>query len=378
MEVKMLSLFCGCGGFDTGSKGGFKSNGFFFPKLPIKLEAAYDINRDCILTAQKNSSKRESKNYVVKDVTLINWKKEKYPVDLLVAGFPCQPFSNAGNRQGIEDKEGRGGLFQVMEHFLKSRKFKNRPRWIVLENVKGILSSKFNDAKSVPEEILCRLKRLGYMVLPPQLIKCNELGIPQQRHRVIFIAKRKDLNFTFCFKRMAQRVHEEMFQRQTLKYVLDGVDSVEQSKDIWNLSPQAMFMAERIQRSWKDVPYDVLPQRFKKIRDQMKKYHAPNFYRRFGLHEINGTITASAQPENCGILHPEKNRRFSVREIARIQTFPDVFKFQFSRIDSAYKMIGNAVPPVLGWLISAEILAAMGVEIKPISFTKKSIFTLQA
>ena len=66
MEVKMLSLFCGCGGFDTGSKGDFKSNGFFFPKLPIKLEAAYDINRDCILTAQKNSSKRVSKNYVVK------------------------------------------------------------------------------------------------------------------------------------------------------------------------------------------------------------------------------------------------------------------------------------------------------------------------
>lgn len=378
MEIKMLSLFCGCGGFDVGARGGFSSNGFFFPQLPIRLQAGYDIDKDCIHTIQRNSPKGESHKYIQKDVTNINWKKETFPVDLLVAGFPCQPFSNAGNREGIDDKHGRGGLFQVMEHFLKSRKFKSRPKWIVLENVKGILSSKFNKQKTVPEEIISRLKRMGYKALDPKLIKCDELGIPQQRHRVIFIAHRRDLKYEFCFKKMAQRVPDEMFRRQTLKYVLEGADRLTHSKDVWDLSPQAKYMAERIKRSWKDIPYDLLPKRFKKIRDQMVKYRAPNFYRRFSLNEINGTITASAQPENCGILHPEKHRRFTVREIARIQTFPDDFNFIFTRIDSVYKMIGNAVPPVLGWLISAELLSSMGFSVKSIISRTKSEFRLEA
>jgi hypothetical protein len=80
-------------------------------------------------------------------------------------------------------------------------------------------------------------------------------------------------------------------------------------------------------RSWKDIPYELLSPRFKKIADDPKKYHAPKFFRRFAFGEINGTITASAQPENCGITHPVENRRYSVRECARIQSFPDEYGF---------------------------------------------------
>jgi DNA (cytosine-5)-methyltransferase 1 len=377
MELKVLSLFCGCGGFDLGARGGFKSNGFLFPQLPIKIQAGYDIDKDCIKTARLNADKSEKESYIQKDVTEIVWQKETYPVDLLVAGFPCQPFSNAGNREGVDDRKGRGGLFQVVELFLKSRPLKKRPKWVILENVKGILSSKFNSKKTVPDEILFRLKKLGYNSLSPELIKCEQLGIPQQRHRVIFVACRKDLKLKFCFKRMALRVPDEMFRAQTLKHVLPGADKQTHGKDVWDLSPQALYMAQRIKRSWKDIPYDLLPIRFKKIRDQMKKYHAPNFYRRFGLDEINGTITASAQPENCGILHPQRNRRFTVREIARIQTFPDSFNFDFSRIDSAYKMVGNAIPPALAWLLTAEIVSAMGAAIKNITGLKKAAFFLE-
>ena len=276
------------------------------------------------------------------------------------------------------DKYGRGGHFQIVELFLKSRKLHKRPKWIILENVKGILSSRYDSQRTVPEEITRRLNELGYLTHKPELVKCENLGIPQRRHRVIFIAFRKDLKFKFCFKRMALRVPDDMFRKQKLKFVLNGASSIKHGKDVWNLSPQAKYMAAKIKRSWKDVPYDLLPARFKRIRDQMKKYHAPNFYRRFALDEINGTITASAQPENCGILHPKRDRRFSVREIARIQTFPDDFTFDFSRIDSAYKMIGNAIPPVLGWLITAELLNAMGLPIKPITLTKKEEFQLES
>ena len=75
----------------------------------------------------------------------------------------------------------------------------------------------------------------------------------------------------------------------------------------------------------------------------MKKYHSPNFYRRFARNEICGTMTASAQPENCGIVHPTENRRFTIREVARIQTFPDDYKFCGNK-GKIYTQIGNAVP----------------------------------
>ena len=87
----------------------------------------------------------------------------------------------------------------------------------------------------------------------------------------------------------------------------------------------------------------------------MKKYRAPNFYRRFARNEINGTITAAATPEKCGIIHPLENRRYSVREIARIQSFPDNFIFLGDSIPAKYRMIGNAVPPRLGKVIGDSI-----------------------
>ena len=108
-------------------------------------------------------------------------------------------------------------------------------------------------------------------------------------------------------------------------------------------------------RSWKDIPYELLKPRFKKIADDPKRYHAPKFFRRFAFGEINGTITASAQPENCGITHPVENRRYTVGEIARIQSFPDSYDFSKIPLQSRYKVIGNAVPPVLGWVIAKAL-----------------------
>ena len=94
----------------------------------------------------------------------------------------------------------------------------------------------------------------------------------------------------------------------------------------------------------------------KKIADDPKKYHAPKFFRRFAFGEINGTITASAQPENCGITHPIENRRYSVRECARIQSFPDDFRFNAIPLQSQYKVIGNAVPPIMAWVVATALL----------------------
>ena len=81
----------------------------------------------------------------------------------------------------------------------------------------------------------------------------------------------------------------------------------------------------------------------------------PNFFRRFAYGEINGTITASAQPENCGVTHPVENRRYSVRELQNT-IFPDNFYFGNIPLQSRYKVIGNAVPPVLGWVVAKALL----------------------
>ena len=107
--------------------------------------------------------------------------------------------------------------------------------------------------------------------------------------------------------------------------------------------------------SWKDIPYEKLPSRLKKIRDEIKKYRSPNFYRRFSRDEINGTITATATPENCGIIHPVFNRRYTLRECARIQSFDDSFIFETNSISAGYRIIGNAVPPKLAFHIAKRL-----------------------
>ena len=109
-------------------------------------------------------------------------------------------------------------------------------------------------------------------------------------------------------------------------------------------------------RSWKDIPYEMLTPRFRNIYDNPKRYHAPKFFRRFAFGEICGTITASAQPDKCGITHPIENRRYSVRECARIQSFPDDYLFNAIPLAARYKVIGNAVPPILGWVTATALL----------------------
>jgi len=160
----------------------------------------------------------------------------------------------------------------------------------------------------------------------------------------------------FNFELMDNYVKTDSLKMTQLKYLLQDIPSnCPHYGEHWKLSPQSAQLVPMIQRSWKDIPYESLPSRLKKIRDQMKKYRSPNFYRRFGMEEINGTITASAQPENCGILHPLENRRYTVREIARIQSFPDDYLFPCKSIEGKYKVIGNAVPPVFAFVIAKTL-----------------------
>ena len=228
------------------------------------------------------------------------------------------------------------------------------PKAVLFENVKGLISSKHQSGQYLIEVIKGDLEKLGYAV-NYRVVNASDYGVPQNRERLILVAFRNDLGKRFEFPPV--QLNKENL---TLRHILDIPEDVP-NQVYWPYSPQAQSMVEKIPQggSWKNIPYEDLSPRFKRIRDDMKRYHAPNFYRRFSLDEINGTITASAQPENCGITHPIHNRRYTIREIARIQTFPDDFKFiddTTKNIVAMYKVIGNAVPCHLAKVIGDAIM----------------------
>jgi DNA (cytosine-5)-methyltransferase 1 len=139
--------------------------------------------------------------------------------------------------------------------------------------------------------------------------------------------------------------------------ILDIPTQTPNQGELIQLNPQALTIGAMVPEggSWKDIPYDKLPPRLQKIWDNIERYRWPKFYRRFHRDEVAGTITAAFKPENAGVWHPVEKRPFSVREIARIQSFPDWFKFDGRTIKSKYQQIGNAVPPRLAFEIAHQI-----------------------
>ncbi len=328
----MVSLFAGCGGLDLG-----------FEKAGFRRVWANDFDKDACAVFSLNIGPIDGR-----DITKV--PVEDVPdCDVLTAGFPCQPFSNAGNRRGVYDR--RGQLYIDCLRIIEAKK----PKAILFENVKGLLSSKHQSGKKLIDVIREDLEKLGYSV-NYKMVDASDYGVPQKRERMILVGFRSDLGKAFEFPPIVADK-----SRLTLRHVILNMPEGLPNQTYWAYSPQAQGMVEKIPQggSWKDIPYEDLAPRFQRIRDDMKRYHAPKFYRRFGLDEINGTITASAQPENCGITHPLENRRYTIREIARIQTFPDDFKFideTQKDVVAMYKVIGNAVPPRLAKVIGQAIM----------------------
>lgn len=392
-KYKIASLFSGCGGLDLGFSGGFTFLGKDYKRLNTEIVFANDFDVDACKCYNANPLLvNDGAECLLDDIRNID--ANTIPdFDILLAGFPCQPFSNAGNRKGVNDANGRGTLFEECERIISAKLDSGkRPKAFLFENVRGILSSKMPDGKTtVPHEIQCRMENLGYNV-SMKLVCSSDYGVPQQRYRVLIIGIDKQLGKDcFDFDSLIDVINSYKIpstltgkdEKLLLGYILQGVH--EQEDDVvWGYSATTQNTVELIGgcqhgqkaidlfregftkqdlppivfegRSWKNIPYEKLSPRFKKIADDPKKYHAPKFFRRFAFGEINGTITASAQPENCGITHPVENRRYSVREIARIQSFPDNFRFNAIPLQSQYKVIGNAVPPVMAWVVATALL----------------------
>lgn len=320
MPKIVASLFSGCGGLDLGFTGGFDFRGHQYERLDTHIVFANDFDQDAYNCYNSNHLLTDDgAECRLEDIR--NIRTEEIPnFDILLAGFPCQPFSNAGNRKGVNDDNGRGTLFAECERIISEKiNAGHRPQAFVFENVRGILSSKMPDGKTtVPEEIINRMHRLGYGVTL-HLVCASDYGVPQKRYRVLIVGVDEHLGLgEFNFDLMQNVVErynipsEHFGEKEELLLgrILQNVEGLPDN-DVWEYSPGTQQTVDLIGscthglsafkffkdgykeqdlpsvcfegRSWKDIPYEKLTPRFRNIADNPKKYHAPKFYRRFAF-----------------------------------------------------------------------------------------------
>ena len=326
-KFSMVSLFSGCGGLDLG----FRFAGF-------DIRWANDWDAGACETYQDNIG-----DIVPGDIHGIRLPVVR-DLDMLAACFPCQPFSNAGARRGMDDKR---ALNEVALDALK----RYRPKAAIFENVRGMMSVKIGERLLV-ERFCRRLSGIGYDSYL-RLMDASAHRVGQKRLRVFIVAIRAGAGVgKFAFPEPQER--KNLSIADMLKAVLKETPN---HGEVVRLNPQAERLCGLVPSggSWKDIDGRRLPPRLKRLKKQIRRYRAPAFYRRFAPEEISGTMTAEFKPENCAVMHPVKNRPLSVREAARIQSFPDWFVFRGGGVKSKYRQIGNAVPPRLAYEIARSI-----------------------
>ena len=243
---RLVSLFSGCGGMDKG----FEQAGFH-------RVWANDFDKDAQAVFQLNFGEIDGRD--IRDVPV----DEIPSCDILTAGFPCQPFSNAGNRRGVYDS--RGELYLECLRIIE----KKMPRVVVFENVKGLVSSRHQNGKKLIDVIQGDLEELGYTV-NYDVVNASNYGVPQNRERLILVAFRNDLHKKFAFPPVQMDKSS-----LTLRHIVMNIPESVSGQVYWPYSPQAQSMIEKIPQggSWKSIPYEDLSPRFQRIRDDMKRYH---------------------------------------------------------------------------------------------------------
>lgn len=337
--MKVLSLFSGCGGMDLGVLGGFSYMGKDYERLPFDIVYSIDFDPYCTKIYNENFE-HKSKVGNVKDIVV-----DKLPdFDMLVGGFPCQSFSiSAQNppRLGCKDEE-KGLLFREMVRILKERK----PRFFIAENVKGLLSAN----KGQAFKLICgEFVEAGYH-LKFKVINASLYGVPQKRERVIIMGFRDYsdfLRFSFPFPVANGELH-----------VLR--DAIDYSSDF----DERLFFSEKA------------VQGMLKNREKMNKGRAQN------LDEPCNTISSHLAKVSLNSTDPvlmvgERYRRFSTREAARIQSFPDDFVFDCVSESAQYRAIGNAVPPVLMWHIVNSLTKTINNQKKKPLYEEAPLFATQ-
>lgn len=333
-RLKIVSLFCGCGGMDLGALGGFNFLGKEYTRHNTEIVYAADFDEYCTQIYNENFEHK----CLVKDVRDI--KMEEIPdCDILMGGFPCQSFSiSAQNPPRLGYKDERGMLFFEMVKILKAK----QPRFFIAENVKGLLSA--NKGKAFPM-ILKEFESAGYKIVY-KLLNASEYGVPQKRERVIIVGFRDEEDIAKF--RYPNKV--KLADRKVLGDVL--VEDENRN--------ERLFFSERAVAGMMAV------------REKMNKGRAMN------VNEPCNTISAHLAKVSLNSTDPVfmvdgRYRRFSTREAARIQSFPDAFKLEVVSQGRQYKAIGNAVPPVLMWNVMKQIQSVVSNKTKTVRVSNDTL-----
>ncbi len=334
-KYSCIELFAGAGGLALGLE-----------KAGLHTIMLNEIDRHACATLRKN---RPNWNVMEGNITNIDFSKYAGEIDVLSGGFPCQAFSYAGNKLGFEDI--RGTLFFEFARALQECS----PKVFIAENVKGLASHDegctLNTMKGVFAE-------LSYTLIEPKILKAIFYQVPQKRERLIVIGIRNDLS------QLAEFVWPSPYKRiMTLKdafkagalYECDvpvsqGQKYPKRKAEIISHVPQGGY--------WRDLP-DSLQ------REYMQKSYflgggKTGIARRLSWGEPSLTLTCSPAQKQTERCHPEETRPLTIREYARVQTFPDNWEF-IGSMGQQYKQIGNAVPVNLSYAVGRSIVKLLNV-----------------
>lgn len=350
-RLNVLSLFSGAGGMDLGFQGGFDFLGTHYEKNPFSIVFANDIFKQAADVYEDNFQHKVVRQSIseleltdIDDIISKNTNQaiSDINIDIVLGGFPCQTFSYAGKRKGLSDP--RGQLYLQMIRVIKHY----QPRMFIAENVDGIRNSRKNIVgedvnRSALDTILDDFDKAGYNV-QYSVLNSADFGVPQTRRRVIIMGIRKDLgdieNQYYPAKLFDETGEITGNKWKTSK---DGID------DLWDKinSPTIYNHTSRDISKAKFYPNKKTQGNNKIASDRP----APTIRA-----EHHGNIEAHYRSID-GFENDDMAgwRRLSVRECARLQSFPDNFIFTTSA-SSAYKAIGNAVPPVMAWNIARSVL----------------------
>ncbi len=328
--MKVISLFSGCGGLDLG-----------FEKAGFEIPIANEFDKTIWETFKVNHPKTK---LIEGDIR--NIKESDFPdkIDGIIGGPPCQSWSEAGSLRGINDA--RGKLFFEYIRILKDKK----PKFFLAENVSGMLANRHAEAV---QNILKMFKESGYDV-SLTLVNAKDYGVAQERKRVFYIGFREDLHIDFKFPKGSTEKDEDKI---TLKDIIwDLKDSAVPTLPRNKHNPEAINNNEYFTGAYS--PIFMSRNRVKNWDEQAFTVQASG--RQCQLHPQAPKMEKVGLNKCRFVPGKEKlYRRMTVREVARIQGFPDDFKFIYTDTDNAYKMIGNAVPVNLAYEIACGIKKAL-------------------
>lgn len=313
-NIRVASLFCGCGGTDIGILGSFDYLGKHYDSNHTEIVYANDIEQSACELFEKNFGIKPD-NRDIREVS----SSELPEFDILTGGFPCQSFSIVAQnpkRLGIKDEKGM--LFFEMCRILRDR----QPKCFIAENVKGIMTANKREAFPL---IIKEFEDSGYDV-KYTVLNAATYGVPQKRERVIIVGFRKDLKIDFEFP-------ETVYSNED--------DYVALRNCIENDVPEKYYFSE------------------KAVAGMMRNRESMNKGRAQDISKPCNTVGAHLAKVSLNSTDPVlfengRYRRFTPREVARIQSFPDDFHLVGSE-SAQYRALGNAIPPVMFWYVARKV-----------------------